>query len=716
MSRTATKTHYSAAELAALQLPGLPGTQRGVLDRATRENWPVIEAKGSGGPGGIRREYAPPAPIMAAIRAKAAQTLVASVQPSTALIIRPESTASHQIETAEQALKTDARRGVLQALERMMAQTGYPLKRCAQMLVSMAKTGHASEQMIAMLKLARDERGRCSEDGLPSDRSLLRFVERERNGELAPKVRQRDMSIPAWAPSFLVHFQRPEKPTVAHAYEEWAKSMGRENVPSIYVVRRFLEKVGSVAREVGRMGGNELKSVRPFVRRKFDQLLPDDIFSADGHTFKGEVQHPIHGKAFRPELTEVVSIGTRKVVGWSAGLAESSYVVVDALRRAVETHGIPAIFYVDNGSGYKNHTLTDIATGMIARLGIDMRHSLPYNSQARGVIERLHQTLWVKLAKKLPGYMGKDMDREAKLAVFKLSRKALKPGAVEKMPLLSWQGFLDACQERIDEYNATPHRSLQKITCPTTGRRRNMTPNEAWDLHVAQGFESHMVSDIESRPLFRPQILRPVRRGEIQLFSNTYFARELEEFGGDQMRIGYDVHDPHHVWVYDDEGRFVCKAEWNGNKRDYMPKSVVDQAREKRAIAREKRLGVHLEEVRAERYGTPAIEMPESVNIPGFLTVKVSDLPARAAEAELIMEPPQPQPLQRAIAPDPLPELVPATPAWAVPETPDGRWAAWLELGAIPEEEITDEKQKIWRMTYQSTAEFRMYSRKVVSR
>lgn len=52
-------------------------------------------------------------------------------------------------------------------------------------------------------------------------------------------------------------------------------------------------------------------------------------------------------------------------------LAESSLAVADALRNAVEANGIPALIYVDNGSGYKNAFMQDEATGLVGRIGSD---------------------------------------------------------------------------------------------------------------------------------------------------------------------------------------------------------------------------------------------------------------------------------------------------------------------------------------------------------
>ncbi|MEN1656056.1 Mu transposase C-terminal domain-containing protein, partial [Pseudomonas aeruginosa] len=118
-----------------------------------------------------------------------------------------------------------------------------------------------------------------------------------------------------------------------------------------------------------------------------------------------------------------------------------------------------------------------------------------------------------------------------------------------------------------------------------------------------------------------PQVLRTVRRCELEFIGNRYFARELEEFHGDQVAVGYDIHDASKVWVYDGEGRFLCTAELNGNSRDYMPASYVERAREKRAEAREKRALAHLDEIRAERDGGYALEMDAPLSIPGLGTI-----------------------------------------------------------------------------------------------
>lgn len=64
------KIWFSATELSLLgeRLVGdLPTTMQGCKWRAKKEGWASREVKGSGGPGGIRTEYQPPAAVLALI-------------------------------------------------------------------------------------------------------------------------------------------------------------------------------------------------------------------------------------------------------------------------------------------------------------------------------------------------------------------------------------------------------------------------------------------------------------------------------------------------------------------------------------------------------------------------------------------------------------------------------------------------------------------------
>jgi len=208
--------------------------------------------------------------------------------------------------------------------------------------------------------------------------------------------------------------------------------------------------------------------------------------------------------------------------------------------------------------------------------------------------------------------------------------------------------------------------------------------------------------------LLRPQVLRTIQRCEINLFGNRYFSKELLEFNRDQLRIGYDIHDAEKVWVYDADGRFICTAELDGNKRDYRATSAVQRAKEKRAMAREKRIVSQLTEVREELHGVPALDMMENVSIPGFMNISREQLNARSREAipvEVVVQTPAAAEVVQM-------PVTPTSTEWKVPEMPQDRWVEWQKLNSMREEEIGCEKQKKWRQTYQATAEFRTYQRK----
>lgn len=671
-------------------------SRQAAQDQANKESWPFEVRKGRGGPKHWYERAKLPKEVASAIQAKimqeillppgAGSSLPAPVLPGGAVGAVAAGPSYLLDDTAR--LGESARTGVLAAVDRLTQSAGCSREAAITVLLTQAKAGMLDEVTTAQLKLAKTARGRKG-NGFPSARTLKRWLQRQRSNDLAPRKRQKDMGVPAWASAFLNFYQQPQKPSVQESYRDFLKTWDGEPV-SVHQVRRFLAKIGTVSLAEGRMLPREIKAIKPFVRRTFEHLLPNDVWSADGHTFDAEVQHPLTGRPFRPEITAIVDIRTRRAMGFSVDLAESSFAVLDAIRHAVERNGIPAIFYVDNGSGYKNNLISgyknalisDNGIGLMGRLGCDVKYSLPYNSQARGVIERLHQTLLVQAAKRLPSYIGAKMDREAKLLNFKITRKAIKQGGA--LPMLPWESFIAYCNEQIAEYNARPHRSL-----------KGKSPDQVWEDYRAQGWEPHTLHEGEADSLFRPRIARTVARGEVKFSNNIYFSNALTEFHGDAVQIAYDIHDAHRVWVYDSEGKFITTAEFMANAQKYFPDSVVDQARDKRAAGRRKLAERKIEEIEAERTGRPALEI-------------VPDLHAELIRQarDMMVEPPEPA-LVVVDAEKPAEESAPVE-----RDTPEKRYRHWLQLNAIVEagSALSGDELKRWGL-YQKSNEYRAQQR-----
>ena len=582
------KAWYTAAELAGL--PGLPGTERNVLQSARRNGWAERPNRGRGG----GREYAfealPPETRQALTARTLAQLAVPAVQPL--LPGLPGAAAPPAAGLKDwQTARLEARAGLLAAVDDLAQAVG--VGQAIREIVVRARDGALPDHLQRLVPIANARGGQGGKRTL-SARTLHRWRAAAQRGgaALAPRA-SRGADMPPWGAAFLAAYRRPQKPTVAEALRDLARPGAlAEGVapPSYDQARRWLTKLGEVERRRGRLGPRNLKAVKPFTRRDTTGLRPGDVYTADGHTFDAEVAHPFTGKPFRPEITLVLDVATRMAVGWSCTLAESALAVLDALRHAATRHGIPALFYVDRGPGYINALLNAPGAGLLPRLGTQITHALPYNSQAHGLVERAHRTILVGAAKRLPTYMGTAMDSEAKQIAFKRTR-------ADGQGLIPWADFCRLIDASCAAYNERPHRGLERTTA-SAGRRRHSTPREAWDGHLAQGWAPVLPEDPDS--LFRPRVARTVRRGEVSLFGNTYFAHDLAEWHGTEVFVAYDVWDGERVWVHDREGALICSAQAEANKTAYFPLSQIDHARGQREQGRLRRIDAKRREIEDE--------------------------------------------------------------------------------------------------------------------
>lgn len=583
---------FTAQELAGLD--GLPGSVPGIRKVAIREEWKSQKRSGTKA---IEYAFADlPAATQSAILAQAVAAVVEPVKalvsietaPAAPAIVTPRPTTAATQLTDRQRSVMNARLSFVREIERMSGVVSQ--KRAIATLVNQARDGALSKYLADRAEIAND---RKTADRSLSERTLKRWLSSFRDyGEtgLAPFRQAREMGVPDWLPVFLSCYQRPTKPSVTASYGEFC---GRYTgaVPSIHAVQRFLKKLTPEALNVGRMSPQELKALQPFKRRSTANLFPGDVYTADGHKFDAEVINPITGKPYRPEITTVLDVATRRVVGISVGESESAIGVLDALRDAV-SKCMFSIFYVDNGSGFANETVREV----VDRLGGTMTHSLPYNSQARGLSERGHKTIWVRAAKRLTSYIGADMDKQAGTKMHRIGRKQLREtGASRIFP--TFGEFMAGVEYEVAKYNSTPHRSLPKV--PGTGR--HLSPDEAWDGALAEGWEPVFAPIEVVNDLMRPQVTRQTRRGEVTWAGQRYFLAALNDFHGQEIRIGYDVRDAGRVWARTLDGEMIGEALINGNSTDYMPKSMVEISREKRQQGQFKRAADKLETLTGQR-------------------------------------------------------------------------------------------------------------------
>lgn len=604
---------FSASDLSKLALPGLPMERARLSNLVSRAAvaTPDLVRPRSGRGGGLEISGAALPP---AARAELDRRARQAIEHSADIVDLADEHEANKRQiavrvnahlTARQRTVMEARASVLLAIEARALATGCGKDRAIQAFVAEAASGEIDPPAHAAVITAND-RGAGAE---LSYRTVYRwFKAREELGlaGLAPAITRQKSDLPDWFDEFLRHYAKPSKPSIAESLRQYNKTLPPGAVrPTEAAVRRCLRKMPQLERLKGREGKLALRSRLAYTARDFSDLLPTSVYTADGKTYPAEIGHPIHGRPFRPEISTIVDVATRKIVGWSAALDENTFGVVDALRRACGSHGICAIFYTDRGPGYKNTAMDHPLTGFMARAGITAMRALPYNSQAKGAVERLNQ-LYNASAKRLPTFIGKDMDKEAKLLVFKTTRRDLAVDGTSRL-LPGWDTFLDHVEEDIQAYNDRPHSELPKFRDPQLGRMRHMTPNELWAAKIA-GFEPIVPDEAELNDMFRPYQVRRTRRALVDWLGNSYFAIQLEPYDGQDVMVGYDIHDASRVWVreideVDDEqvpGRLIAVATFEGHKTRYVPLAYEQAAMEKRAKGRLRRLQYKVDGVEAE--------------------------------------------------------------------------------------------------------------------
>ncbi|RZN75746.1 Mu transposase C-terminal domain-containing protein [Avibacterium paragallinarum] len=621
------KPYYSAQELICLRLSVLPTTKKAVIDKAKRENWQSRKRVGRGG--GL--EYALsslPQDVQDAIRDKFATSVV---------VAKPK-----KLPVMRSVVLTELTEKQRQAAEARMALVAYVLKleevqpryKAVKFFCQQAKQHLLSPELMQLVAKANNKKG---ESRVIGERTLNQWVldyekattPEERLKALAPmqRVAKKAEEI-SWLPDFLAEYRQTNGINVAEAYgyfaQHWRERFADqplmlEMLPSLDRVRRALAKLPRHIKEIGRKTGAELRALKTYVKRDWSKLLVNDVWVGDGHSMKMKVAHPDHGRPFIPEITLIMDAPCRYIVGWSASLSENALAVADALRNGIEQHGIPAIYYSDNGGGEKNWLLDGDITGMLPRLGINHQTGIPGNPQGRGIIERVHQTILYRIARQFETYHGSGADRETvrKVSTGVISlEKALRKntaledltpkqrGAMGKLP--SWNQFLDAVQAGIDWYNNEHKHSEIGYVTPATKRR---------ELMAKMGEENLLyLTPVEARDLFRPAVERTPERGWVRLFNNYYFSQKLLDVDGQKVQVAFDIHDPSKVIVRKLDGVFVCYAELDGNKRDAFPMSFVEKTRKERHQRRAKLKQEQLDEINAELNPVITIEHKESAD------------------------------------------------------------------------------------------------------
>ncbi|HDR1418401.1 TPA: transposase [Pasteurella multocida] len=602
-----------------LGLPFMPKTTQGITFRAKQENWQRRRREGVKGNVFEYHLSDLPEETQKAIRLKFAIKTVAK-KPKPAL---PAGRDTFDLRTCsqKQISISDARMAVARYVLSLEGTEKGQRRNLIELVCDQVKLATLPEPVLDMVRLANAK----PRNGLSlSPRTLYDWVlayekaetPEERLKALVPKgsgVKKKEWHEWTWMHDFLPFYQTFTGVTVAHAYKRFIAAYDGEK-PSLYQVRRVMSKVPEIVLQRGRLTGAAYSQKMPVRRRDWEVLGLFDVYVGDGHGFKAKIRHPDHAHGFQPEVTAIIDGRTRYLVGWSLAKSESVIAVGDALRHAIERCGLPLIYYSDNGGGEKNKRLDCEVTGLFARLGITHKTGRPGNPQGRGIIERLWETTLIPLAREYETSVVKTVDKSTAHLIHRKIESAVN--ALEKGKELTaeqrrfynkmprWEDFIADVERVFEEYNRNPHSELPK---KVDGTHFSPLEYREWIMQHEQP-QQRWLTAFECELLFRPEEIRTVARAEIELFTNRYSSTDLAEYHGEKVKVGFDIHDPSYVIVKTLDGRWICRAELNGNKSPAFAQSVVEQAREKSIQAANKRLEKKIERNSRELQSVHTIE------------------------------------------------------------------------------------------------------------
>ncbi len=302
----------------------------------------------------------------------------------------------------------------------------------------------------------------------------------------------------------------------------------QDQPPSYEVLRTFLHAIPPVVSALARKGEKAFNNdFAPFIIRNIEAKLPNEYWVSDHMIHDVWVRNDIFGElrpnqAFRPTLTCIVDMRSRKVLGTAWCVNPSSDTISSALRMAITRYGLPQVFYVDNGKDFKKVSreaspdLSPEASGVLFRLGVKAQRCMKYHGQSKQIesfFRTLHQRFDLIWSPFYCGISPATRPEDCAL-VLREHKKLFDKGEADKSPLPLASEFIALAHGWTEEFNATFQHSGQGMN--------KKTPNQIYDLELPPA-NRRPINSADVAELFWDRQKRTVREGgTVQLFNARY--------------------------------------------------------------------------------------------------------------------------------------------------------------------------------------------------
>jgi transposase InsO family protein len=525
----------SAKEIAALALPGVPGSQRGVWNLAQREGWDRTDkARRRAGRGGGTEYHISLLPETAQAALLAMRQAQAPGDAAAPAATDPRPKARRIDNDGRAALwawferqtdkNKDEGRRRLAALQRIDA-----LER--EMTTTDAVRAVATEFDVGVSTIyGWIERTR----GVRRDDWLAALTPAKRGG-----ARQKiEIDEDVWG-VFYADYMRLSEPSFESCYRR-TEAIAREQgwtMPTARTLRRRVDELPRPTVILARKGEDALKRLFPAQRRDRSHFHALQAVNTDGHKWDVFVRFE-DGTIGRPLTIAFQDLYSGKFLAWRTGKSENKDAVRLAFGDMITAFGIPDHLYLDNGRAFASKWLTggtpnryrfkvkdEDPAGIITQLGVEIHWTTPYAGQSKP-IERGFRDFATDIAKH-PAFEG----------AYTGNTPLAKPEnyGSRAIPFDEFRRIID---REIRAHNARPGR--RSDVC---GGRLSF--DEAFDASFAQSLIRRATEAQRRLCLMAAESVRVRPDGTIHLFGNRYFNEALLDWCGKHVVARFDPDNLH---------------------------------------------------------------------------------------------------------------------------------------------------------------------------
>ncbi|BCW89992.1 hypothetical protein sos41_31600 [Alphaproteobacteria bacterium SO-S41] len=534
---------YTSAELAALSLPGLPGTKRNINHLAAREGWALMRnAAGealcrprAGRGGGVE--------FHVTLLPEAAQAfLKPAAAPSTVPDSPAEAWAAFDRLPAKKKDAAKAKLAILQQVETLAPLIGRTAAVAAA--ADEAKVSRASvyEWFKAVSSVERANR-------------LPYLAPRHQGGQSRVEV---DNAVVELYKSFWLQGSQPSAEKCWRSTARLATAQGITMPPLAVLRRRVKRDVPPAVEILYREGPDALKAAYPHQTRDRSGFFATEAMCSDTHNWDVMVEWP-DGTFGRPAMVGISDLYSGKLLAWRIGRSENSEALRITFVDAFRAFGVPQHLWIDNGAAYASKQLTggqksryrftireEDPQGMLTMLGVQAHFTQVYAGQSKP-IERAWRD------------MAHDLAKDVAFAGAYLGHNTVSKPHDYGSHAVPLDTFIDVITREIAEWNARPKRKSQ--VCAGV-RSFDEAFTQSYEAAAGRGLITRATEEqlrlclLSSKPLTCAQ-----DDGAVTLLHNRYHDEALLRFRGQTVQVRFDPEDLHgEIFVYDMAGAFVTTA------------------------------------------------------------------------------------------------------------------------------------------------------------